>query len=183
LSRLLIRTVTVLYKTPRNLTVFPQIASIFLDAPVLAAASRRSSLMRRAAPPRHVRSAVSQSRRARPRQRPPSPRISVRDAAALPDTPPSLLLLSSAATPPHLGGDRAPALLSSAGTLPLLGGNCTPALLLGGVLLQPVCRAAAAATADDDASSCQPPLRPPDGVRVPDGRPGRGGVRLADVSP
>jgi hypothetical protein len=59
---------------------------------------------------------------------------------------------------------------------PLLGGDRAPALLLVGGLLQLVCRAAAA-------SACRPPSAAPVGVRVPDGRSGRGGFRLANVSP
>jgi hypothetical protein len=50
-----------------------------------------------------------------------------------------------------------------------------PTLLLGSGLLQPVCRA--------DASASRTPPRPPAGVRVPDGRLGRAGFCLADVSP
>jgi hypothetical protein len=101
--------------------------------------------LRRPAPPRHARSTISRHRRAWPRRRLPSPCISVpdvgalRDAAALPDTPPRRP--SSPQRRPRAGP-------------PLLGADHAPALLLGCGLLQPVCRAATATDTSIDDPLC-----------------------------
>jgi hypothetical protein len=104
----------VLYKPhrlPEHLAVFPQIAPFFLhhrrhrlSSPRPSSSTRRTAPLRRASPPRHVCSAVSHRRRARPRQCPPSPsltRIFVPDAEALPD----VAALPNSLPPPPPGPD------------------------------------------------------------------------------
>jgi hypothetical protein len=169
----------VLYKPhrlPEHLAVFPQIAPFFLhhrrhrlSSPRPSSSTRRTAPLRRASPPRHVCSAVSHRRRARPRQCPPSPsltRIFVPDAEALPD----VAALPNSLPPP------------SPGPWSLHSSDRAPTLLLGG---DPRPSSSVAASYSRYASPPPPmpplagsPLLPPAGVRVPDGQSGAGGFAL-----
>jgi hypothetical protein len=155
----------VLYKPLGHLTVFPQIAPFFLDAPVHTAASPCC-----AAP--LLSDAPLLPTRAQ--RRLPMPASSAAPTSALPahlrprrNGPPRH---AAPAVPPLLRGD--PSLLSSAATARQPSSSAAAS-----------CSRYAAPPPPPTPPRACPPLRSPTDVHVPDGRPGRGGFRLADVSP